>query len=462
MKAAVARDVERLVGAVIERVETPAPRVVVLRLRLQDEHGERSRAFLVLAVTPSARGIGLCASRPRGLPASAFGMLLRKHLEGARVEQVARGARTLRLALASSQTKLALSIDLARGDVVLGAPDGAVLGSLRRGEPPGSLRAPTEGTSEPGPLLAEEGTRLLAALELELREVRRAALASALRRAIERATRRCQAIAADLERAEGAAALRHRATLLSPIAASLPSGASSAVVQDWSQSPPAALTVPLDPARPARIQVEAMFRRARGLERGRAIAEQRASVARAELAELRRLHAGATAGALSDAALDDLFEQARRARVPALPAETHGEPPRKQPARAPYRTFDLSHGHVAYVGKSAADNDTLTLQVARPFDLWMHARGRPGSHVVVPLERGKTCPADVLVEAAHLAAHFGAARDADRVEIAWTERRHVRKPRGSPAGSVRVDRERVLLLRVEPARLRALLGNERR
>jgi predicted ribosome quality control (RQC) complex YloA/Tae2 family protein len=112
------------------------------------------------------------------------------------------------------------------------------------------------------------------------------------------------------------------------------------------------------------------------------------------------------------------------------------------------------------VGRSAQDNDALTLRHARPYDHWLHARGVPGSHVVVPLERDETCPSDLLVDAAHLAAHFSGARGEALTEVQHTPRRYVRKARGAPPGSVALTREKVIVLRVDPDRLARLLASE--
>ena len=126
----------------------------------------------------------------------------------------------------------------------------------------------------------------------------------------------------------------------------------------------------------------------------------------------------------------------------------------------PYRAFASAGGARILVGRGAEKNDALTFHVARPHDLWLHAKNRTGAHVVPPLDNRASCPADVLVEAAHLAAHFSDAREEDLVEIQHTPRRYVRKPRKSPAGLVVVDREKVMLLRRRPEVLRGLLERE--
>jgi predicted ribosome quality control (RQC) complex YloA/Tae2 family protein len=112
------------------------------------------------------------------------------------------------------------------------------------------------------------------------------------------------------------------------------------------------------------------------------------------------------------------------------------------------------------VGKGAADNDTLTLRIAKPNDLWLHAKDRTGAHVLVPLEKNHTCPAEDLVDAAHLAAHFSDAREETAVDVQYTPKRYLRKPKGSAVGAVVVDREKVLALRFDAALLKQLLERE--
>src|SRR5690606_26445001 len=108
---------------------------------------------------------------------------------------------------------------------------------------------------------------------------------------------------------------------------------------------------------------------------------------------------------------------------------------------------------------SAKDNDELTLHLAKGNDLWLHARGVAGSHVIVPCDKSGELPPDVLLDAAHLAAWFSPLRKSERVDVQYTQRKHLRKPgKGAPAGLVLVPKERVLHLRVEEERVRRLLA----
>jgi predicted ribosome quality control (RQC) complex YloA/Tae2 family protein len=146
------------------------------------------------------------------------------------------------------------------------------------------------------------------------------------------------------------------------------------------------------------------------------------------------------------------------------PASTATGPAAKRgqaAARMPYREFTGSGGRTILVGRGASDNDRLTLDHARPQDLWLHARDEAGAHVVVPLERDEACPSDLLRDAAMLAAHFSQARGHARVDVVYTPRRYVRKPSKAVAGSVQLMREKVFRLQLEPARLQQLLAAER-
>jgi predicted ribosome quality control (RQC) complex YloA/Tae2 family protein len=113
---------------------------------------------------------------------------------------------------------------------------------------------------------------------------------------------------------------------------------------------------------------------------------------------------------------------------------------------AAYRRVALSDGWEALVGASAAGNATVTFDVARGDDFWLHARGVAGAHVIV---RGGAEPTEEVIErAAELAAVHSAARAASAVEVDVTRRRYVKKVPGGPPGLVRYANERTL--RVTP------------
>jgi predicted ribosome quality control (RQC) complex YloA/Tae2 family protein len=99
------------------------------------------------------------------------------------------------------------------------------------------------------------------------------------------------------------------------------------------------------------------------------------------------------------------------------------------------------------VGKTDADNDQLSLKVARPDDWWFHVRGMPGSHVLLRVEEGREPDRETLKLAAALAAHHSKAREGGVVPVSCTRARYVTKPRGAKPGTVEIRKEEVLKVR---------------
>jgi hypothetical protein len=295
---------------------------------------------------------------------------------------------------------------------------------------------------------------------IELVSARAAALAD-LQTASRRASRRATAIGCDLQRIAEARAVAANAAWLIVAATKAARGSAQIEGTDWSTGEPVAIRVAIDPSRSPREQLEAMFRHAKRLTGGEAIACQRRDEAlrtRAALLE----YARQVETAESAQAIDEALAEARRAAARDMPrrATSPGRRDKRDQSLPPHRTFTSQAGELVLVGRGAARNDALTFQIARPHHLWMHARGVAGAHVIVPIVRGRDCPADLLIDAAHLAAHFSDARGEGVAEIITAPRKWVRKPRGAAPGAVIVEREKVIVLRVEPDRLAGLLSRE--
>ncbi len=308
--------------------------------------------------------------------------------------------------------------------------------------------------------LDERGATIADALAVVGAEDRRAALRRALTRAIARVGRRADAVKGDLAKIANADALAQHAQLFVAEAGRAPRGADRLRAIDWTTGEPVAIELAIDPARSAKDHLDGLFRRARRLKEGARIARTRLGESQGALGRLEEALSMLAAGgeaerveALARAAAPRDFKLGSQVSAPVSA--------RARPAaRPPYRTFVGASGARILVGRGAAHNDALTLHVARPHDLWLHAKDRTGAHVVVTLRKGESCPPELLVEAAHLAAHFSDAREERIVDVQYTPRRHLRKPRGSAPGLVLVDREKVLILRKDDEVLRRLLESE--
>jgi predicted ribosome quality control (RQC) complex YloA/Tae2 family protein len=101
------------------------------------------------------------------------------------------------------------------------------------------------------------------------------------------------------------------------------------------------------------------------------------------------------------------------------------------------RRFVSPDGLIVLVGKTAADNDILTIKLAAPRDFWMHVAADSGSHVVIRNPEGlTTLPRDTAQFAAGLAAGYSKARKGGRVAVHVAQRADVSKPRGFAPGKV--------------------------
>jgi len=482
--------VRALAGATAQRLWLPSAAVAVLQLRVPGR--------TALAVLDSRLGLAAVADERPTSPDSAprSQATLRAALEGsrlalARLEQSPHGGPISvrlqfetdagpRALIAGDGPALLLLAPANGGERIVWAATGAGADrrpgteyrSVREVDPstsPSNTNSPShslspsdsDSTSNSKSPSQEDAALLRAALAAEESaglSLRRRELEKRLRARVQRSRRTLAAVEDDAARASRAKEDRRRAELLVPHQSRIPRGAREARVPDWAdldeQGAPREVTVQLDPALTAAQNAARWFRRSQRYEAAAArIAARRAevegSLARAEDL-LARAAAAEDAAALR--AVESDAATALATRAPRTQGRAH-EP------RVPYRTFRSASGARILVGRSARDNDELTLRVARGNDVWLHARGVQGSHVVVP-DAGDAPDARTLGDAALLAAHFSRARGEDAAEISWTRRKHVRKPKGAAAGSVIATQERTLRVRLDGVRLAALLSSE--
>ena len=114
---------------------------------------------------------------------------------------------------------------------------------------------------------------------------------------------------------------------------------------------------------------------------------------------------------------------------------TGGKKEKKQKITSKPFHYISSDGYHMYVGKNNYQNDELTFKFATGNDWWFHAKGMAGSHVIVKTN-GEELPDRTFEEAGKLAAFYSKAKDMDKVEIDYTEKKNVKKPSGGKPGFV--------------------------
>ncbi len=112
----------------------------------------------------------------------------------------------------------------------------------------------------------------------------------------------------------------------------------------------------------------------------------------------------------------------------------------------PYHLYEVE-GYSIMIGKNARANDELTQKIARKNDLWLHARDVAGSHVVVRHKPQANFPKTVIEKAASYAAYFSKRKNDTLCPVIVTEKKFVRKKKGTPPGQVVVEREEVVMIK---------------
>lgn len=265
---------------------------------------------------------------------------------------------------------------------------------------------------------------------------------SALAAAARKKARSADAMLEELSQPSRADRYEHWAHLIMAQAGGQGAGTDEITLPDI-LSDGAPCVIALDPALTAVQNAERLYDRARRSRRAREEAEARWDGVRAEAeaaAELlERLRSMESVPDLQ-AFLEEESEGLKRVvRRDALGGESE-----------PFRRIPLPGGVEALVGKNARGNAELTTRIAQPHDYWLHARGVPGSHVVVRRpSRTWQAPDATLEAAAQIAAYFSNAKSQPLAPVTVTERKYVRPIKGGAPGLVRVDREDVRI--VKPA-----------
>jgi predicted ribosome quality control (RQC) complex YloA/Tae2 family protein len=273
-------------------------------------------------------------------------------------------------------------------------------------------------------VFAEARAAALRAKRGDATERRRAALLARIAKRARATAGELDALAARIGDAAARDRLRESGDALYTHAHEIPFGATSYVP---ATNP--ALTIALDPERDAKENAQRYYARYRK--------------AADALPHLERRRGALTA---RRDALDALAFEAERADAPTLPEleadldQLEGRPPQRAAQsngkRRPPLRLERPSGARIYVGRSPRENAEVTFRIARPDDLWFHARGIPGSHVVLQAPPGAAPDDDDLNAAADLAATHSKAKHAPRVEIDYTERKYVRKQRDGAPGLV--------------------------
>jgi predicted ribosome quality control (RQC) complex YloA/Tae2 family protein len=444
-------------GGRIQKVTQPSPRTIVLEVRAPGR-----TVSLLLSADPEAARLHLLSTRLPNPPSPpAFCQFLRAHVQGARIEAVEMPSddRIVRIRLTARRGGCSLLAHLTgrSADLLLLDDAGRVLASLSHPKLAGTpYSAPAAGAhgrrEEPQPVALPSGDPFPVSSAIEQRSLERAtrsagtqlrqARLTALRKAIKKTARRAQALRGDLESAGRYSEYSRYGELLKANLALIKKGQDQVTVTDYFDPGMPELVLPLDASKGPHGNMEDYFRKHRKYLSAERELRPRLAELEGELGRLRRELAAVQQG---------VWEPGTSA-APARPPARRPQANRS----GPFRRFVSGDGLPIYVGRNARENDALTFKTAKSDDLWLHAQGAPGSHVVVRLTKGAEPPPETVKDAATLALLYSDLKKSGKGEVLYTRRKWVRKAKGAAAGAVTVTQEKTLFVTLDRSRLERL------
>ncbi len=466
--AAVIREIgPALTGGWIQKIFQPTPSSIVLEVRTPGQ-----TLPLLLSADPDTARLHFVSQKSPNPPSPPpFCQFLRAHVQGARVDSVTQvpGDRIVRIGLTAREGPCTLVAELTGRHADLLLLDGRekVLAAIhddrnlvrqcyhppaqRPQTPRGPVEAwPAPDTHQPFPrsALLEEQYRQRE-VDSSTERLRQARLAG-LRKAIKKAARRIEALREDLDKANRYQDYARYGELLKANLGMIKKGHERVTVVDYFDPAQPELVIPLDPSKTPQGNMDDYFKKHRKyLAAEQEIAPRIAQVER-ELDTLR---------AEVKAIEQGTWEPPASQPVPARDSRSRSRTP--HPSRltphskrtGPFRRFISADGLPIYIGRNAKENEELTLKFAHSDDLWLHAQGVPGSHVLVRLEKGANPPPETMKDAATLALLYSDLKKSGKGDVIYTRRKYVRKAKGRPPGTVTVTQEKAIFLQLDRGRL---------
>jgi len=418
----------------------------------------RSDGYLFLSVEPAQPRMYLIKRRvrdleKRSLPLSKFGLSLRKELSNTKVSSIEKAAddRIVWFNLsgvdeigAATQRSLVAQLTGRSANLLLLDEEHRIVSQLREGRGTGQTVAEIYQCPPPQPVAKEPGfqsesqesiSQLLDRQYLELadKQAAQSRLASAraqLRKEISRRKKLLKQLQNDLSGHANADNEKRIGDLLLANVKTAKRRGKRVGLTDYFSADAPTIEIEVDENLTLTEEASRRFKSYARSKRARKQISARIEEVKSELTKLQTQSADLENNpAVADLSHPSSLETARKRSAEARRTKVPGT-----------RRYTSTDGFEILVGRAARDNDTLTFKIARPNDVWLHAADYPGSHVVVRNPTRKDIPQRTLIEAAQLAAHFSRANKDPKVDVHYTQRKFLSKPKGSAPGLVRLQR----------------------
>ncbi|MBH0191280.1 MAG: fibronectin-binding domain-containing protein, partial [Nitrospira sp.] len=419
-------------GGWIQKIQQPTADTLIFDVRTP---GQTHR--LLISARPETSRLHLTSHHPPNPPTPpAFCQFLRAHFQGAKIDAIRQvpNDRVVEISFTGKEGTQTLVCELTgkKANILILNAERQVIRELahqrdRIGQPyvapPHREQVPQE--TQPIRFTGSTGTQAPISAEIDAhyrdkesilavdhaKEARR----QILKRTIKKEQRRVAAWQEDLSKAATYHGYARYGELIKANLSTIAKGAERITVIDYFDERLPEVTIPLNSAKSPQGNMDDYFRKHRKyLAADRELTPR---IAQAEH-ELRRLreelltieHGTWTPPAAPLTTPRTTIHTAALKRRPSGDAQRHG----------PFRRFVSTDGLPIFVGRNARENDELTFGLAKSDDLWLHARGTPGSHVLVRLGKGAEPPVETLRDAATLALLYSDLKKSGKGEVVYT------------------------------------------
>jgi len=449
-------------GGWIQKIHQPQARTIVFDIRVPGE----THRLLISCESDSARLHLTTGSQLNPPTPPPFCQFLRAHVQGARLDEIhqIRNDRIVELQMTSRDGPRVIMCELtgAKANILVLDAERRVLRDCTRQcttvgkayEPPSQGNTSQQQT--PGRFAESVGgphpvSQAIDAFYHEQESVRNVDRVKEerqrlLKKTLKKEQRLIEAWRGDLSKAAAYHDYARYGELIKANLGTITKGTDHITVTDYFDDQLPTITIPLDPMKSPQGSMDDYFRKHRKYLA--AEKELRPRIERAELGldrlrqELRDIEQGTWTPPTTSST--------------RLKPVTNLKPRSADRQRGPFRRFISTDGLPIFVGRNARENDALTFGLAKSDDLWLHARGTPGSHVVVRLEKGADPPPETLRDAATLALLYSDLKKSGKGDVIYTRRKWVKKAKGQAPGAVIVTQERSVHINLDKIRLEAI------
>lgn len=247
--------------------------------------------------------------------------------------------------------------------------------------------------------------------------------------ALERASKKYDLQEKQLQDADKKDIYRVYGDLLNTYGYSLKGGESSFTAENFYDNNNE-ITIPLDKNKSAKENAKKYYDKYAKLSRTTKALSEEILKTKSDIEHLQSIQT-----ALEVSSDDESLSQIRQELVDFGYIKKHSSSKKQKITSHPYH-YISSDGYDIYVGKNNYQNEDLTFKVATGNDWWFHAKGIPGSHVILKSNNEEELPDRAYEEAASLAAFYSKAKDADKVEVDYIQKKNIKKVAGAAPGFV--------------------------